>query len=180
MRSLIARLLAFAPGTRRPLAGLVALGLCVTATYVVQGILIARVLGAVFAGDDVRGLLGQVAGIAVLQAVRALLLARRDAWGLEVSGTVKSAVRERLARRLFELGPGALQRTRGGSMQSTAVDSVEHLDALIGRFVPQVAVSVLGGLAVTSYVVVLDPLVGVILLVCASAHGSSTATRSAR
>ncbi|MGH8931888.1 MAG: ABC transporter ATP-binding protein [Egibacteraceae bacterium] len=111
--------------------------------------------------------LGQVAGVALLLAVRALLLARREAWGLEVSGTVKSAVRERLTRKLFELGPGALQRTRSGTMQSTAVDAVERLDPLVGQFLPQLAASLFGGVAVTAYMISLDPLVGTILLGCA-------------
>ncbi|MGH3765614.1 MAG: ABC transporter ATP-binding protein [Pseudonocardiaceae bacterium] len=169
MRNLTQRLLAMAPGARWPLAGLVVIGLLITVTYVAQGILIARVLAAVFAGGAGGSILGQLVGVALLQAARAWLLATREARAPDVSGTVKAAVREHLTAKLFELGPGALQRTRSGSMQSTAVDSVEQLDPLVGRFLPQIAASIIGAVGVTAYVIVLDPLVGVIILVCALA-----------
>ncbi|MGH3995913.1 MAG: hypothetical protein ACRDTJ_00430, partial [Pseudonocardiaceae bacterium] len=141
MRKLTWRLLSMAPQARWPLTSLVVMGLLITVTYVAQGILIARVLAEVFAGGAVGSILGQLVGIALLQAARAWLLATREARAPDVSGTVKEAVRERLTAKLFELGPGALQRTRSGSMQSTAVDSVEHLDPLVGRFLPQIAAS---------------------------------------
>ncbi len=169
MRKLTQRLLAMAPQARWPLAGLVVMALLITVTYVAQGILLARVLAEVFAGGAVGSLLGQIAGLALLQAARAGLLATREARAPDVSGIVKAAVRERLTAKLFELGPGTLQRTRSGSMQSTAVDAVEHLDPLVGRFLPQVAASIIGAVGVTAYVLVLDPLVGVIILVCALA-----------
>lgn len=169
MRKLIQRLLALAPEARWPLAGLVVLALFVTVTYVAQGILIARVLAGVFAGGGVGSILGQLVGVALLQAVRGWLLAVREVRASEVAGIVKEALRERLTVKLFELGPGALQRMRSGSLQSTAVDSVEHLDSLVGRFLPQVAASIIGAVGVTAYVIVLDPLVGVIILVCALA-----------
>ena len=169
MLKLTQRLLAMAPAVRRPLAGLVVLGLLVTVTYVAQGILIARVLAEVFAGGDVGSILTQLAGIALLQVARAWLLATREARAPDVSGAVKEAVRERLTAKLFELGPGTLQRTRSGSVQSTSVDAVEHLDPLVGRFLPQVAASIIGAVGVTAYVIVLDPLVGAIILGCALA-----------
>jgi ATP-binding cassette, subfamily C, bacterial CydD len=169
MRKLIMRLLAMAPQARWPLAGLVAMALLITITYVVQGILIARVLAEVFASGTVASILGQLAGVALLQAARAWLLATREARAPQISGTVKEAVREHLTAKIFELGPGALQRKRSGSMQATAVDAVEQLDPLVARFLPQIAASIIGAVGVTAYVIVLDPLVGVIILVCALA-----------
>jgi ATP-binding cassette, subfamily C, bacterial CydD len=169
MRKLTQRLLVMAPQARWPLAGLVIMGLFITVTYVAQGILIARVLADVFMGGAVGSILAQLAGIVLLQAVRAWVLAARERRAPDVSGIVKESVRERLTAKLFELGPGALQRTRSGSMQSTAVDAVEQLDPLVGRFLPQVAASIIGAVGVTAYVIVLDPLVGMIILGCALA-----------
>lgn len=173
MRKLIGRLLAMAPSARWPMASLVVMGVFITTTYVAQGILIARVLAEVFTGAFAGGTLGpilaQLAGIALLQAARAWLLATREARAPQVSGIVKEAVRDRLTAKLFELGPGALQRTRCGSVQTTTVDAVEQLDPLVGRFLPQVAASIIGAVGVTAYVFVLDPLVGAIILGCALA-----------
>ena len=163
------RLLAMAPGTGRRMAGLVGLLLAVTATHVGQGVLIARVLAAVFAGDPPASVLAELGGIVALQLARAWLLAVRDARALEVSGAVKEAVRDALTAKLLQLGPGSLQRTRTGSVQSAMVDGVELLDPLVGRFLPQAVASALGALAVTAYVFVLDPLVGAVVLACALA-----------
>jgi ATP-binding cassette subfamily C protein CydD len=169
MGSVTSRLLRLAPGVRPGMAGLIGLLLGVTATHVGQGILIARVLAAVFAGDPAVSVLPELGGIVALQLVRAVLLVVRDAWALRVSGQVKEAVRDALTAKLLQLGPGSLQRSRTGTVQSAVVDGVELLDPLVGRFLPQVAASVLGAAAVTAYVFVLDPLVGVVVFGCAVA-----------
>jgi ATP-binding cassette, subfamily C, bacterial CydD len=166
-RRLSSRLLALAPGVRWRLAALVALSLAITATYVGQGILVAWALAAIFEGKGVAAVVPFLGGIALLMAVRAAVLAWREFKALETSGVVKQAVRERVAAKLFELGPGWLQRTRTGTLQSTLVDGVETLDPYVGRFMPQVVAAILGATAVTSYVIVLDPLVGTIILGCA-------------
>ncbi|MGH8908189.1 MAG: ABC transporter ATP-binding protein [Egibacteraceae bacterium] len=164
---LTARLLALAPQVRLRLAGQVALLLGVTATYVGQGILIARVLARIFAGQPVASVIGLLAGVVALVAVRGVLFAQRDVAAVKASAAVKKALRQRLVGKLFELGPGWLQRTRTGTVQSTIVDGVEAVDAYVGRFLPQCVVTVVGAAGVTAYVIVLDPLVGAIVLVCA-------------
>lgn len=167
MRTLTGRLLALAPGVGWWLAGLVVLLLGVTGTYVGQGVLVARVLNRVFAGQAVGAAVPLVAGVVVLQLVRSVLLASRDAVALRASGKVKEALRQRLTAKLLQLGPGWLQRTRTGTLQSTLVDGVETLDPYIGQFLPQAIVAVVGAAAVTAYIIVLDPLVGTLVLGCA-------------
>ncbi|MGH8931877.1 MAG: ABC transporter ATP-binding protein [Egibacteraceae bacterium] len=167
MRAIATRVLGLAPGAGWRVAGLVGLGLCVTATYVAQGLLLARVLAEVFQGGDVASILLKVGGIVVLQGLRAVLLATREACAFAVSGVVKEAARERLTVKLLELGPGSLQRTRTGSMQATIVDAVEHLDPFVGRFLPEMFACALGALGVTAYMIVLDPLAGTVILVFA-------------
>jgi ATP-binding cassette, subfamily C, bacterial CydD len=149
MRTTVSRLLALAPDARRGIAGLAALSLVVTATYLAQGVLIARVLAAVFDRESLASRWPDFVAIVVLQAARAVVFVWRDATALAVSGRVKEAVREALTVKLLALGPGSLQRMRSGSLQSTTVDAVELLDPLIGRFLPQIAASVLGAVAST-------------------------------
>ena len=157
--------------TRYPLlfgvAGLVALLLIVTATHVGQGLLIARLLADVLGGASPGELSGPVAGILALQLVRIAVIVVRDGWAAYISGRVKEAVRERLTAKLIEIGPGQAQQLRTGELQSVVVDSVELLDPLIGRFVPSVYGSVLGAGAASACIMVIDPLVGVVVLVCA-------------
>jgi len=161
------RLLALAPAARRPLGLLVVVLLVITATYVGQGLLVALALGRLFDGLPVTAILTVLAGVVALQALRSALIALREPLALRASGLVKAAVRQRLVAQLLALGPGWLQRTRTGNVQSTVVDGVETLDNYVGQFLPQAVAAVLGATAVTTYLVVLDPLVGVIVLVCA-------------
>jgi ABC-type glutathione transport system ATPase component len=79
MWSTSARLLRLAPGSGRGVAGLVGLLLLVTATHVGQGVLVARVLAAVFTGERPGEVLAELGGIVALQLARALPLAARDA-----------------------------------------------------------------------------------------------------
>ncbi len=161
------RLLALAPGARGPLGLLVVLLLAITTTYVGQGLLVATALGRLFDGRPVGSILGVLAGVVVLQLVRSGLIILREPLALRASGLVKAAIRQRLVAQLLALGPGWLQRTRTGSVQSTVVDGVETLDNYVGQFLPQAVAAVLGAAAVTTYLIVLDPLVGAIVLVCA-------------
>ncbi len=162
-----ARLLAMAPAVRWRLAGLVAVLLAITATYVGQGVLVALVLGRIFEGRGLSSAVAFLVAVVVLQVARSALIAIREVAALKASGVVKDAVRQRLATKLLQLGPGWLQRTRTGAMQSTLVDGVETLDPYVGRFLPHAVAAVVGAAAVTAYLIVLDPLVGVIVLACA-------------
>ncbi|MGH3612446.1 MAG: ABC transporter ATP-binding protein [Pseudonocardia sp.] len=166
---LIGRVFAIAPASRSRIVGLVLVSLLVTATYLAQGVLIAQILVQVFTGSDVGSALWPAAGVVVLQVLRAGLLTVREAAALRVSGAVKDAVRDRLVRKLFELGPGALQRSRSGGVQATAVDAVELLDPLVGRFLPQVFASMIGTALAGAVVITIDPLVGSLIVVCAAA-----------
>ncbi|MBG0851603.1 ABC transporter ATP-binding protein [Streptomyces spinoverrucosus] len=167
MRSAVGLFLSFSRRARIEVAGLVVLLLLVTATYIGQGLLIARLLANVLGGASVGELAGPVVGIVALQLARIAVIVLRDSWAPRVSGRVKEAVRQRLTAKLIEIGPGQAQQLRTGDLQSTVVDSVELLDPLIGRFVPSVYASMLGAGAASACIMVIDPLVGVIVLVCA-------------
>ncbi|GAB3728003.1 ABC transporter ATP-binding protein [Amycolatopsis oliviviridis] len=167
MWSTIKLFLGLRPRAWVEIAGLVGLMLLITATYVGQGLLIADLLSKAFSSGDIGGLLASLAVIGVLQLARIGLIVLRDWWAPKVSARVKEAVREGLTLKLMEIGPGQAQRMRTGDLQSTLVDSVELLDPLVGRFVPAVVASVLGSWLASVYVIAVDPVVGLVVLVCA-------------
>jgi ABC-type transport system involved in cytochrome bd biosynthesis fused ATPase/permease subunit len=101
----------------------------------------SQVLAAVFDGGAIAETVPELAGIAAFQLARTWLLARREIQAHTVAGRVGAAVRQRVVERLLELGPAALRRDHSGRVQSTAVEAVERLDPLVGRFLPQLAVS---------------------------------------
>jgi ABC-type multidrug transport system fused ATPase/permease subunit len=164
-----ARLLTIAPASRSWLAGLVVVLLGMTATYVGQGLLVARALSRVFAGDGLASLAVPALGVLLLQLARAGLSVLRAGLATRAAAEVKQAVRQALVARLLALGPGWRQRTRTGTLQAVLVDGVEALEAYVGRFLPQLVAAVLGAAGVTAYLIVLDPLAGGVVLACALA-----------
>ncbi|GAA0986370.1 ABC transporter ATP-binding protein [Acrocarpospora macrocephala] len=154
------------PAVRWRLAGLVAILLTITATYVFQGVLVAHSLALIFAGDGFTAIVWPLVGIALLQVVRSCALALRETAALRTSGLVKAELRERLVGKLLALGPGWAQRGRTGSTQTSLVDGIETADAYVGRFLPQMIAAVVGAIAVTAYLFTLDVVVGLVVLGC--------------
>lgn len=162
------RLLALSGAARGRIAGLVGVGLAITATYVGQGLLVARALGSVLAGLPLDGVVPLVAGVIGLQVLRALFLVVRDEQAMAVGGIVKEEIRRRLYARLVELGPGYTIRGRSGDVTSTMVDGVEVMERYFGGFVPQIAVALVGATAISAIIIVIDPVVGAIVAAAAA------------
>lgn len=134
---------------RRRIAVSVAIGLAVTACYVLQGGLLALLLAhAVGGGPDPRAMplppMPLFLGLGAVLLVRALLL-----WGAEIAAqatarTVKEELRGRLLRHLFDLGPGVTLRRQTGDLQAILVGGVEALESYHSRYLPALCVAVLG------------------------------------
>jgi ATP-binding cassette subfamily C protein CydD len=80
---------------------------------------------------------------------------------------VKSELRERLFAHVLRLGPSYTVGERTGELTTTAAEGVEKLDAYVGRYLPQVVLSVLVPLMIAGYVLPRDPSSAVLLLVTA-------------
>ncbi|MGH8917141.1 MAG: hypothetical protein ACRD0H_02170, partial [Actinomycetes bacterium] len=134
------RLLRLAGGIRWYLIGNLAVGLAVTASYVVQGVLVAHILAGVFRGDGLTGLAAPLAGVAAALVVRAGLLWLSEVAAQLTAHRVKERVRGQVIDRVLALGPGYLARRRTGDVQTVAVEGVEALEAYFGRYLPAVGV----------------------------------------
>lgn len=151
-----------------PLAWLVAVCLVVTATYVAQGILIARVFGDVIAGASVASVLPALGGVGVAQVIRSVAMVVREVQGARTASAIKDDLRDRLYRHLLRLGPGEARRRRTGELQSVLVDMVETVEPFVARFVPQAVASIVGAVAIAAYLISLDRVVGLVVLGCAA------------
>ena len=160
------RMLALTEGARTRIALTVVLGLAISGTFVGQGVVVALVVSRILAGEPWTGALALVGVVLLLAALRALLLRWREMSSMHTAAEVKVALRQRLYRVLLALGPGYMERTRTGTVQSTLVDGVEALESYMGYYLPQSIVAVAVPLAVVAYICVLSPLVGVVVLVC--------------
>ena len=160
------KMLTLTEGARARIALTVALGLAISGTFIAQGVAVALVVSRILAGEPWTDALALVGVVALLAALRAVLLRWREMSSMLTAAAVKVALRQRLYRMLLALGPGYMERTRTGTVQSTLVDGVEALEAYMGYYLPQSIVAVAVPLAVVAYICVLSPLVGVVVLVC--------------
>ena len=160
------KMLALTEGARARIALTVALGLAISGTFIAQGVVVALVVSRILAGEPWTGALALVGVVALLAAFRAALLRWREMSSMLTAAEVKVALRQRLYRALLALGPGYMERTRTGTVQSTLVDGVEALESYMGYYLPQSIVAVAVPLAIVAYIYILSPLVGVVVLVC--------------
>lgn len=151
------------------LAIIASLGLAVAACNLGQAVLIAKVIVAMLTDGSFAG------ALVPLMAIAALLIARSFAGGIaeylgtRVATAVKSSLRETLFRRLFELGPGWIGRHRSGLVQTALVDSLEMIQSYFSLIIPNTAISLISVVVLPIFVMIIDPAVGTLVMICALA-----------
>ena len=156
-------LLSLARGVRWHILARTALGLAVAGTRVAQALLIAHAIARVFAGAAV-GELGPIAAaLAVTVFARALLLWLSEVASQWVANQTKLALRERLYRRLIELGPGQVGAHRTGEIRAALVEGVESLETYFGRYLPAMAQTFITPVAILVLLLTVDPVLTAIV-----------------
>lgn len=130
------RIMSLATGVRGYIATAVGLRLASTVTHIVQGVLMARVLARLLAGEPLARQVPLLAG-----AFGAVLVRFGATWlGEIVAQLTAAATKEELRARAFakvaDLGPTALRGERSGDVRAALVEGVESLEAYFSRYVP--------------------------------------------
>ena len=148
----------------------IALGMLGAVATIAQMFFLSLVVDRVFlAGEsleEVRALLLLLLGAVVL---RSGLLWLREVVAQRGAVRVKNQLRERLFAHLMLLGPNYTGGERTGELSATAVEGVERLEAYVGRYLPQMALSVFVPLLIFAYLLSVDPISAVLLLATAPA-----------
>jgi ABC-type multidrug transport system fused ATPase/permease subunit len=158
-------LLALTQGIRGPIAGLVAIGLLLVAASLASLVFAGRAIGAVFAGRPFDEFVFFIGAAAVAALVRGGLLYVRETRGAAAAATVKQALRTRVYGHLLALGPGYLERHKTGELVASAVDGVEALETYYGKYLPQLAVTVLAPIGILAYLWSLDPPLAIVMAI---------------
>ena len=137
--------------------GLTGTGLAIGQAYCAAGTLQAALAGA----DRPVGLIAAFAGLALL---RAFILVCVDHTAFDAGAAGRRRLRTEAMRRLLAAGPAMLRENHSGTLTTTVVDRVEAMDGLFGRWVPALALAVLGPLLVGGVVLARDLTAGFILL----------------
>jgi ATP-binding cassette subfamily C protein CydD len=128
------RLIALAREVPWHVAGLASLGLLVSGLYVGQGLLLAEALRQILGGRDWWAITPLLAASVGLIAVHGSVLWLREVAARSTAATIKQRLRRRMYAHLLALGPGYLERTRTGSVQSTLVDGVEAIEGYLSYY----------------------------------------------
>jgi ATP-binding cassette subfamily C protein CydD len=173
------RVLALGRGEGAVIAGLAAIGSAISALFVAQGVLVARSLGLVFDGSDFSVVVPWLVAIAVVLAVRSILVWIYQTRSAAAAGRIAGRLRSRLYRQMTDLGPGWTAGQRSGALQTTLVDGVEQIESYFRLFVAQVVMSFLTVAGVVAALVVIDPWIGSVVgvLVAMAAAGPAISWR---
>ncbi|MDX6718012.1 MAG: ATP-binding cassette, subfamily bacterial CydD [Solirubrobacteraceae bacterium] len=157
------RLLGLAWQQRRAIIAMVALGLLIAATFVVQGLLVAHAIIGVLVEDRWQSVPPLLAAAAAIVLVRGALMWWREALGAAVGDRAAADLRRRLYRMLTALGPAWLQSTRTGTVQTTLSTSVDAFEKYFRLFLSQAVVSLIAAVGVVAILISVDPWVGALV-----------------
>lgn len=148
------------------LAGIAASGAAVGAAFsfaaAVAGILESLQNGLeTGVGAEIDAIVAPLIWAGVFTLARSGLLWLRDQYGTLAAISVKRRVRSRLMDHLFTLGPG---RAGVGGTQATVVDGLEHLQAYVGFYLPQLVVTAVVPAALVGILATRDLSVALVVL----------------
>ncbi len=173
------------PGNRaaRPV---VLFGLAGTALAIGQAFCAALVLGAALHGITADVALA-LAAFAILALLRAACAVAADRAAFDAGAAARRRLRSDALSRLLHAGPAQLRAQHSGELTATVIDRIEALDGLFSRWLPASVLAVAGPVVVATAVLLVDPLAGLLLLLCgmlvpvamaAAGIGAAAAARS--
>ncbi|MDO5051323.1 MAG: ATP-binding cassette domain-containing protein [Pseudoclavibacter sp.] len=166
------RLLALWRGHTIFFALLVLAGALISASWIGQALLSSRIFAEVI-GSGPSGswradaFAPLIAGLAAVLLLRPLLGLGRQLLAQRIMTIVKSDLRARTLRGFVRRGALEPAAGRSGRDHAVIVDGVEHLDAYLSGYLPQIAVTVLVVLSLGGVMIALDPVAGAAALLAA-------------
>jgi ATP-binding cassette, subfamily C, bacterial CydD len=157
------RVLELGRGEYGKLWRVIILGLLISFSYIVQGLLIAIILNGVFAGALLRKSELYFAAVAFLIVLRWAMIRENDRIAAKTASSIAMSLRRRMYRKLYELGPGWVSTQKSGVIQATLVDGAEALQNYYGRFLPQVIVSIVAGVSIVAILLHVDIIIGLVI-----------------
>ncbi|WP_431247411.1 thiol reductant ABC exporter subunit CydD [Leifsonia xyli] len=137
MRPLDPRLLRYASATRGTLAAGGVLAVLQTATVIAFAWLVTDVVVRAIAGEPVSSLAGTIGLLAVVVAVRAVLLWAVEAVASRGGARAVGQLRSRLVDAIGRLGPGWVSRRSSADVTLVAGRGMEALDGYFAKYLPQ-------------------------------------------
>lgn len=142
----------------------IALGLCGTVLEIAQVWCVAVALGAILAGRGTPP--APLIAFGVLALVRAAVVWGGENAALRAGAAGRRRLRTEVLSRIFGAGPGLLRTQHSAELASIAVDRVEALEGLFGRWIPVESLAVAGPGLVAIAALWADPVSAGVLVGC--------------
>ncbi len=141
----------------------VLLGLLVTASYVLQSVLLARGINTVFEKGSWNTSLRYFLPVILCILARAFLVRYLEGYVKQVAGKIKAILRSLVIGKLMELGPGYQADKRSGRFQSLVTDGVEYIEPYLVQYIPHVFIVIFSVLPLVIYIAQESPAAGIII-----------------
>lgn len=140
-------------------------GVGITLCHVLQGICLSMLIASLLWKGNAAGGFGLfslaspllwLAAALVFVLLRGLLIWCAEIGAQATAQTVKEELRRTLLAHLLDLGPGVTLRRQAGDVQATIVGGVEAVESYYSRYLPAVAVAVIGCAGVLAALALVD------------------------
>jgi ATP-binding cassette subfamily C protein CydCD len=147
------------PRLKRRLIGSITTGLAITACHVLQGTCLAALIETLLNGSRPLETVSPLIWFAVFAAI--ILIRGALLWSAEViaqstAQATKEDLRQRLLAHLIDLGPGVTLHRQTGDLQATIVGGVEAVESYYSRYLPAIAIAIIGCAGVLAVLALVD------------------------
>lgn len=161
------RLIQFLKYTKKETNGKILLGLAIVLSSFLQAYCLAKGVTAVFEQAETRKIFCYFLLALLFLVFRALMVRYQEGYVKQFSAKIKGIIRSRMLEKLMNLGPAYKNDHRSGSLQSLITDGVESFEPFLTQYLPQTAIVFITTLATTTFMWMLDPVVGVMVFLMA-------------
>lgn len=140
------------------------LGLLINATYVIQAIIMAKVVNLVWKHGAMKSILFLIGIVVLMVFARGLLTREVEAYSKVLAARIKSKLRMVVLDQIFKLGPGYMSAKRSGKVTSLILDGIESLEPFFVSYIPQNITVFLTGICIFTYLNTLDTVSSLILI----------------
>ena len=161
------RLWQFTKGVRHRIVFAVFIGMLSTILGVARLALLGWVIGLIFQGQNLSGLVTPIALTGGAIILRGLFEHWRSMMAHHTAAMVQMTLRQNLYDKIVELGPGYAGRQRSGELVLSMVDGIEQLETYFGEYLPQLLISAITPLLIFAFVAFLDLPVALTLFIAA-------------
>jgi len=161
------RLWRFTKGVRHRIVFALFIGMLSTILGVARLALLGWVIGLIFQGQNLSGLVTPIALTGGSIILRGIFEHWRIMVAHHTAAMVQMTLRQNLYEKIVELGPGYAGRQRSGELVLSMVDGIEQLETYFGEYLPQLLISAITPLLIFAFVAFLDLPVALTLFIAA-------------